>query len=185
MRYLALSLHAASPTDPAAPPPAGLRDVRYFAQAGHSVRGSFYAFYRRYGDLAVFGLPLTEAFTDHGRVVQYFERARLELAAAGVREGPLGSLLIAGRAFPRAAPSPSAAAGRYFAATGHSLGGRFLDFWTRHRGQLLFGAPISQPLTEQNGDGTGRTYQVQYFQNARLEYHPANWRGPATRCSSG
>ena len=24
----------------------------------------------------------------------------------------------------------------------------------------------------QNGDGTGRTYLVQYFQNARMEYHP-------------
>jgi hypothetical protein len=36
----------------------------------------------------------------------------------------------------------------------------------------LFGYPISQPLHEQNGDGTGRTYLVQYFQNARMEYHP-------------
>jgi hypothetical protein len=27
-------------------------------------------------------------------------------------------------------------------------------------------------LFEPNGDGTGRTYLVQYFANARMEYHP-------------
>ncbi len=32
--------------------------------------------------------------------------------------------------------------------------------------------PISEPVREQNGDGTGRLYLVQYFQNGRLEYHP-------------
>jgi hypothetical protein len=32
--------------------------------------------------------------------------------------------------------------------------------------------PISEPVKEQNGDGTGRLYLVQYFQNGRLEYHP-------------
>jgi hypothetical protein len=42
----------------------------------------------------------------------------------------------------------------------------------QHRGSDLFGSPISEPFTEQNGDGTGRGYLVQYFQNARLEYHP-------------
>ena len=50
--------------------------------------------------------------------------------------------------------------------------GVFLTFWKSHSGNALFGAPISQPLYEQNGDGTGRTYLVQYFQNARMEYHP-------------
>ena len=39
-------------------------------------------------------------------------------------------------------------------------------------GALLFGYPLSAPLKERNGDGTGRSYLVQYFQNARLEYHP-------------
>ena len=117
-------------------------------------------------------MPLSEAFTDHGPVMQYFERARLEIAAGGVRESPLGSLLTAGRAFPPLPSSPATVSSHSFAATRHSLSGRFLGFCTRHRGQLLFGAPISQQLTEQNGDGTGRTYIVQYLQNARLEYHP-------------
>ena len=160
---LAVSVRAASPTDPVAAPVDGLQGVHYFSQTGHTVRGSFYAFYHQYGDLEIFGLPLSEAFSEHGQAVQYFERARLVLTASGVRESPLGSLLTAGRAFPAVAPSASTGSSRYFGATRHSLGGHFLDFWIRHHGQLLFGAPVSQPLCEQNGDGTGRSYQVQYF----------------------
>ena len=166
---LAINLEGDSLVSPVDPPPAGLEEVQYFAQTGHTVRGTFY---HRYGDLKVFGLPLNEAFADHGPVMQYFERARLEITADGVRESHLGALLTAGRAFPPVPPSPVTAGSRYFAATRHSVSGRFLDFWTRHHGQLLFGDPISQPLTEQNADGTGRTYQVQYLQNARLEFHP-------------
>jgi len=169
---LAISRREASPTDPVDPPVGGLKGVHYFAQTGHTVRGSFYAFYHGYGDLKVFGLPLSEAFGDHGQVVQYFERARLVLTTAGVRESPLGTLLTAGRSFPPSAISPLTPSYLYFGETGYWIAGPFLDFWEHHHGQLLFGAPISQPLTEQNGDGTGRTYQVQYFQNARLEYHP-------------
>ena len=169
---LTVSLHVASPTDPVDPPAAGVQGLQYFAQTGHSLRGTFYAFYHRYGDLKIFGLPLTEAYTDHGQVVQYFERARLEITADGVRESHLGTLLTAGRAFPPVPPSPATANSRYVAATRHTLSGHFLHFWISHKGQLLFGDPISQPLRERNGDGTGRTYQVQYFQNARLEYHP-------------
>jgi hypothetical protein len=37
---------------------------------------------------------------------------------------------------------------------------------------VLLGAPIAEPDQEANGDGTGRTYQVQWFANGRLEYHP-------------
>ena len=169
---LAISLREASPADPVDPPIGSLQGVHYFAQTGHTVRGSFYAFYHGYGGLKVFGLPLSEAFSDHGQVVQYFERARLVLTTAGVRESPLGSLLSAGRAFPPADPLPLGHGYIYFGETGYWIAGPFLDFWEHHHGQLLFGDPISQPLTEQNGDGTGRTYQVQYFQNARLEYHP-------------
>ena len=169
---LAINLEGDSLVSPVDPPPAGLKEVQYFAQTGHTVRGAFYAFYHRYGDLKVFGLPLSEAFADHGPVMQYFERARLEITADGVRESHLGTLLTAGRAFPPVPPSPVTAGSRYFAATHHSLSGRFLDFWTRHHGQLLFGESISQPLTEQNGDGTGHAYILQYLQNARLEYHP-------------
>ena len=169
---LAVSLRRTAPTDPVDPPVGSQQGVHYFAQTGHTVRGSFYAFYHRYGDLKIFGLPLSEALSEHSQVVQYSERARLVLTTAGVRASPLGSLLTVGRAFPPADPLPLGPDYIYFGETGHWIAGRFLDFWEHHHGQLLFGAPISQPLTEQNGDGTGRTYKVQYFQNARLEYHP-------------
>lgn len=38
--------------------------------------------------------------------------------------------------------------------------------------RVSFTSPQSASRCEQNGDGTGRTYQVQYFENARTEYHP-------------
>jgi len=40
-----------------------------------------------------------------------------------------------------------------------------------HIGAVLFGPPISQPFFARNGDGTGRSYLVQHFENARFDYH--------------
>jgi hypothetical protein len=60
----------------------------------------------------------------------------------------------------------------YFAATGHSLSARFLTYWQSHDGATLLGAPISEVITEGNGDGSGRRYPLQWFENGRLEYHP-------------
>lgn len=85
---------------------------------------------------------------------------------------PLGLMVTAGRTFQPAAPVANTAGKRYFPNTKHTLSGRFLTFWQQHNGSTLFGPPISQPLQEANGDGTERTYLVQYFANARLEYHP-------------
>lgn len=45
-----------------------------------------------------------------------------------------------------------------------------LSFW-QQGGVALFGYPISPALTEQNPDD-GKVYTVQYFERARLEYHP-------------
>ena len=39
---------------------------------------------------------------------------------------------------------------------------------------LGFGAPITSVFTDGNSDGSGRTYQMQYFEKVRLEYHPEN-----------
>jgi mono/diheme cytochrome c family protein len=57
----------------------------YFSQTGHSVGGEFLTFWRRYGGLRVFGLPLSEEYNgmspENGQVyrMQLFERARMEL----------------------------------------------------------------------------------------------------------
>jgi hypothetical protein len=75
-----------------------------------------------------------------------------------------------------AAPSGTAAI-RYFASTGHTLRGAFLRFWQQQGGLAVFGAPITEVFRSANGDGTGRAYQMQYFEHARLELHPENRNG--------
>jgi hypothetical protein len=55
----------------------------------------------------------------------------------------------------------------YFDATGHYLGGDFLNFWRAHGGIQTFGYPLT-PEFEQNG------LTVQYFERHVMEYHPEN-----------
>ncbi|MBA3944430.1 MAG: CAP domain-containing protein [Herpetosiphonaceae bacterium] len=69
-------------------------------------------------------------------------------------------------------PTPTLAAGQqFFSETGHTVSGRFLDYWQQNGGLAQFGLPISEPISEQNAD-TGKTYTVQYFERNRFEYHP-------------
>lgn len=53
----------------------------------------------------------------------------------------------------------------YFNETGHNLATSFKTYWQQHGGLAMFGYPISEEFAENN-----RT--VQYFERARLEYHP-------------
>jgi len=52
----------------------------YFDDTGHTVRGPFLTFFRKYGGVAIFGYPITDEFRDpqSGLLVQYFQRARIE-----------------------------------------------------------------------------------------------------------
>lgn len=54
---------------------------------------------------------------------------------------------------------------RYFPETGHTVGGRFLQYWQANGGLAVFGYPLTNEVHEQ-----GRT--VQYFERQRFEYHP-------------
>ena len=137
----------------------------------HTVGAPFLGFWQQNG-LALVGEPLSEPFVENGKLVQYFERSRLTIVGGKLTISPLGALLTAGRSFPKVAPLSNSATSKYFPETGHSLTGRFLSYWLAHNGARLFGPPISQPLQESNGDGSGRRYLVQYFRNARMEYHP-------------
>ena len=92
------------------------------------------------------------------------------LHAGRVTISPLGQWLTAGRAAP-SQPFRSTGTSLTFPSTGHTLGWPFLTFWLAHHGSMLFGPPIYGPLLEQNGDGSGLFYPVEYFRNARLEYH--------------
>ena len=163
---------ASGPTLPSDPLPAPLAtrpDRRYIAQTAHSIGGDFLTFYRRYDGLRLFGLPLSEAFVEAGRHVQYFERVRLAAGRGGIAVDPLGSELTAASRPTPLLPVPSTPTLRYFAQTGHTLGGRFLAFWSAHQGDLLLGPPITEPMVDR---GNGGGFAVQYFRRARLEYHP-------------
>mgnify|MGYP001544845514 CR=1 FL=1 len=67
---------------------------------------------------------------------------------------------------------PNSPSLRYFAATGHTVRGKVLSFWQANGGVAVFGRPLSELYTAQNSDGSGRSYQMQFFENARIELHP-------------
>ena len=156
------------------PPP---DDARYFP-TGFVVRGEFLRFFDRYGGVETFGYPLTIVFEEEGRLVQYFHRARMELAypegSSGqqVVLGQLGEALAAPEP-PLAEPSPSLDR-RFFPETGHTVESAFLDYFEARGGADLFGYPITEMMVS-----NGRV--VQYFQRARLEWHPDNPSGLRVR----
>lgn len=147
----------------------------YYPETGHNIGLRFRRFYERYGGLEVFGLPLTEVIADGPMQVQYFERARFELRPdlpGGVSLSLLGREITAGRPEPEfqwLAGNPGGGR-RFFAESGHTLGGAFREFWERKDGLVIFGYPISEELSEVGADGVART--VQYFERARFELHP-------------
>jgi hypothetical protein len=53
----------------------------------------------------------------------------------------------------------------------HSLSGRLLSYWLAHQSAVTLGAPISEVFPRLNGDGSGRWYPTQWFEDGRLEYH--------------
>jgi hypothetical protein len=71
---------------------------------------------------------------------------------------------------------------RLFPETGQTVRGRFLAYWTAHgldmgdpgisyrESLALFGYPLSDEFEQLLEDG--RVYTVQYFERARMEYHP-------------
>lgn len=67
---------------PVAPPTSTtpISQTWYFPQTGHYIAPAFREFWENRGGLYTFGYPIGEAFVDsNGRLVQYFERTRLEL----------------------------------------------------------------------------------------------------------
>ena len=168
---------AGAPTDRATP----LAEGRFFGETGHNVKGPFLAFFDQQGGVDFFGYPRTEEILIDGRLVQYFQRARMEWfpQQAGtpyeVQLTLLGDALTADRQpFPTATPPEGSPAedSRYFPEVRHTVRGPFLLYFETQEGLTRLGFPISEELQESNEDGSGRTYRVQYFQRARLEYHP-------------
>ncbi|MEI7555782.1 S8 family serine peptidase [Candidatus Chlorohelix sp.] len=160
-------------------PISSTNELNYFSETGHTLKGEFKRFWDSHGGLEVFGYPLSEEFIEVSKTdgklytVQYFQRNRFELHPenAGtpyvVLLGLLGSESVKNRNFQPVAPVLSSGTLVYFDKTGHTLSGRFLEYWNKYGGLDIFGYPVSEPLLE-NG------LQVQYFERNRFEYHPEN-----------
>jgi peptidoglycan hydrolase-like protein with peptidoglycan-binding domain len=170
---------------------------RCFAETGYCIAGPLRTFWERGGGLPVFGYPIgpqREEMVEGRRLqVQWFERNHLELHPEqqppyDVLLGRLGDDRLAQLrrdwrvAFPPTGPQPGC---RFFAETGHSVCGRFLEYWRASGLELdgqagiseaeslaLFGLPLSGVVRERLGDG--QVYQVQWFERARFELHPEN-----------
>ncbi len=153
----------------------GQPDQRYFPETGHIVRGLFLQFFDTQGGLEVFGQPITEEFETQGVIVQYFERARMEIyphRPDWVYLGNLGSEWL--NKNPLYLPEPSTPPGRYFAATGYNVMTEFLEFYDKYHGERLLGNPISEEFVL---DGI----RQQYFENGRLEWHPEDPTGATVK----
>jgi hypothetical protein len=155
-------------------------DNYYFQETGHNLRGLFRSYWESHGGLRLFGLPISEEFTDvstDGKLYkqQYFERARFEYHPENappndVQLGLLGVWVTTGRNFPAGTKPQGNTIGFYFLQTGHNMN-LFQDWWQKKGGLGVFGYPLSEELQEKNA-ADGKTYTVQYFERNRLEYHP-------------
>ncbi len=74
---LAVELGYATP--PVAAPTTAVELRWFFPETGHLLARDFRTYWQAHSGLLLFGYPIGEAVTEDGRLVQYFERARLEL----------------------------------------------------------------------------------------------------------
>lgn len=145
---------------------------RFYTATGYTVSGPFLNFFDKTGGLRIYGYPISGVVQENGRPVQYFERQRFEyhseyagtdyevlLSRFGIELAP-GAVLGT-----RPGPAGARQGALYIAQTGHTLGAPFLAYWKANGDIRVFGYPISEVVTE-NG------LQVQYFERARMEYHP-------------
>ena len=140
----------------------------FYPQTGHWIGGPILDFYLGNGGVAAFGLPLTGQLPEHGRIVQYFEKARIELppgpaaGPGGITLGLLSQELLGETEF---VPDlrPLGEGDLRFAETGFSVRGVLRQFFTDNGGVFRFGYPISPSY--QSGRLT-----VQHFQRATINF---------------
>jgi hypothetical protein len=179
-------------------PASAQAEQRCFAETGQCISGRFLEYWEQNGGLAIFGFPVTAAAqaannnTGQMNLVQWFERSRFELRPEqptphDVVLGRLGDdrLMQLGHHW-QSFVKQTASDPHYFPQTGHAIDYEpFWTFWSTHGIELdgqpgtstaesiaLFGLPISRavPTTNFNGD----LVLAQWFERARLEYHPSN-----------
>ncbi|MBA3943605.1 MAG: hypothetical protein H0X37_03485 [Herpetosiphonaceae bacterium] len=153
----------------------------FFPQTGHHISSPFLDYWQTNGGLDQFGLPLSGPLTESdpqtgaARVVQYFERNRMEYNPAlrntpfAVQIGRLGDdylrrMGVDWQTLPKQ-PDPPPPECNYYAETGHRLCDPFKSYWEQHGGLPIYGLPLSEAFDEQG-------HLVQYFERARFEWHP-------------
>lgn len=170
---MALSLVSATPVF-TQQPQAPCTEVEYFQETGHRVCDRFLEFFNARGGVEIFGYPLTEQIVENDRVVQYFQRVRMEYHPENppryqVQLGLLGDFFAPpehkGRIPPSKKPKSNDRERRYFPETGHTVGFSFLKFYKEKGGLDIFGYPVTEFILE-----NGRF--VQYFQRALMEWDP-------------
>jgi hypothetical protein len=154
---------------------------------GVGINPAFYAYWLNNSGLELIGQPLALAFENKGKLIQYFERARLEWdssqpLAQQISRGLLGRELTANRQGEAAFKPLSAAEigsldpsqqANFFGETNFYIDLDFVSFWQERGGVAVFGYPISRSFSE---DGL----KVQYFERARLELHSAKSGQPSS-----
>ena len=142
----------------------------YFPETGHYVDEPFLSHFQSEGGTQTWGPPITEAFEEHGQLVQYFERARMECVddeqgPCQVQLSPLGELL--GYQSPRVPSVPESMISdglcRYFPETGHNVCFSFLTFYLEQGGPETLGPPISELIVKPG-------VICQYFRRASIEW---------------
>jgi hypothetical protein len=160
-------------------PPTQGQPPQYFPETRRTVRAPFIDYFVRHGGVAQFGYPISDDYVDPttGLLVQYFDKGRLEWHPGNPEPYKVQLGLLADEMGKRQPPIPTSkipAANDpncvHFDATGHTLCMEFREFWNANGGLDRFGYPIGE-YTIENG------YLVQYFQRARLEWHPARPQG--------
>lgn len=78
------------------------------------------------------------------------------------------SLLLVSQGFVRAADDS-----QVFPETGHTVSGKFLQYWKANGGLATYGYPITDAKDEVDPE-TGKTFLTQWFERNRFELHPEN-----------
>ncbi len=91
-------------------------------------------------------------------------KGMMNLGAIALATGLAAVMLIL--AVPVAGTLAQTGGERYFDETSHWVRGPFLVYYDAHEGSATFGYPITDDFVDENGQ------LVQYFQRARLEWHP-------------
>lgn len=155
----------------------GFSGGRYFGETGHWVRGEFYTLWNSADEpLMIYGFPITEEIDDpenSGIRKQYFQRALFTYdpsrpAGFQVDVEAIGLLLFSSanyRTLDAPSMSPNHPACLYDRTTDKLVCYAFRDFYVNYGGVAAFGRPVSNVVML--GDRL-----VQYFERARLEWHP-------------